>query len=355
MSFSKLRTASVCATSILIATGLVACGESEVVDSAATTHAAAEGKTNYPLTIENCGETVTIDQAPTRVFSLDQGSTEILLSLGLENIMVGTSGWTDPVLESLSEANESVKRVADNDPSYEAVMDTNPDFITASFGRHYRDESGVATRERLSETGVGSYLSPTDCDNGVSINAGGTRTTAVTPQVIYDEISQLAEIFDVQDRGAQLISDLQARADAALKDLPQTDQSVAFWFADLNAPYMAGGLGAPALLSNETGLANVFGDVDDEWPAVRWEDIVDRDPDILVLGDLSRDKFSGDKLADKKDFLANDPVTSTMDAVKNERYIALHGAEMNPSIRFVDGLEKIAAFLKEQDSSSNNG
>ena len=35
-----------------------------------------------------------------------------------------------------------------------------------------------------------------------------------------------------------------------------------------------------------------------------------------------------------------------MDVVQLQRYIVLHGAEMNPSIRFVDGLDKIRAWYE---------
>lgn len=91
-------------------------------------------------------------------------------------------------------------------------------------------------------------------------------------------------------------------------------------------------------------MENVFGDATDDWPAVGWETVVDADPDILVLGDLQRDRFPGDRLDDKISFLREDPLTRTLDAVEEERFIALHGAEMNPSIRFVDGLEKIRAW-----------
>jgi iron complex transport system substrate-binding protein len=34
-----------------------------------------------------------------------------------------------------------------------------------------------------------------------------------------------------------------------------------------------------------------------------------------------------------------------MTAVREKRYVPLHGAEMNPSIRLVDGVEKLAAAL----------
>jgi iron complex transport system substrate-binding protein len=96
---------------------------------------------------------------------------------------------------------------------------------------------------------------------------------------------------------------------------------------------------------------NVFNDSVDDWPAMGWESVVEADPDILVLGDLQRDRFPGDLLDDKVEFLKSDELTSTLDAVQEERFIPLHGAEMNPSIRFVDGLEKIQAWwLANKDS-----
>jgi iron complex transport system substrate-binding protein len=103
------------AVAVLI--GLAGCGPSDVVE--VPQPAATEGRTDYPLTLENCGQDVTVESAPTRVVSLDQNSTEILLTLGLADRIVGTASWTDPVLDSLAEANEDVTRIADNAPSYE--------------------------------------------------------------------------------------------------------------------------------------------------------------------------------------------------------------------------------------------
>lgn len=340
--------------SALLATGalaLTACGPSEVVDDSTGTSAgstsstaSSTNSTQYPLTIENCGVTTVIEQAPERVVSLDQNSTEILLSLGLADRMVGTVSWTDPVLESLAGENEKVPRLADNAPTYEVVMDADPDFVTASFGRHY-NTGGVATRDRFAETDTPSYLSPTDCDNGQSINGGGERTTELTDEALFQEIRELAAIFDVQDRGEELVQELQTRANTALDGIEAHDATIAFWFAGTKTPYFAGGKGSAQLLATETGFRNVFSDQVDDWPALTWEAVVEADPDVLVLGDLQRDRFPGDRLDDKKEFLATDPLTSTLDAVQNEHYIALHGAELNPSIRYVDGLEKIRAWL----------
>lgn len=327
---------------------LAACGASEEVPASdSSAQAKLEGTTSYPLTIENCGVEVSFDKAPERVVSLDQGTTEILLSLGLQDRMVGTASWTDPVLPSLAERNAAVPRLADNAPTYEVVMDADPDFVTASFGRHYKSEGGVATRERFAETNIPSFLSPTDCEGDKSINAGNTRTTPLKAEVVYEEIRTLATIFDVQSRGEALVADLEKRTEAAKERINASGKTVGYWFADTKSPYFAGANGSAAIISEQSGLKNVFSDIQDDWKAVTWEDVVDRNPDILVLGDLLRDRFPGDKLADKKEFLANDPLTSTMDAVKNEHYIALHGAEMNPSIRTADALEKIADYFEQ--------
>ena len=342
---SMNRFSGLAATSLL-AVLLSGCGASEAVPQE---HEAeqGEGKTEYPLTIGNCGREVTIERAPQRAVSLDQNSTEILLSLGLEEQMVGTASWTDPVLASLADANERVPRLADDAPTYEVLLDADPDFVTASFGRHYLEEGGVASRDRLAETGFASYLSPTDCEGDMSINGGGTRTKPLTLESLYQEIRDLAAIFDVPDRGESLVADLEARTEAALEGVDLRGKSVMFWFADTRTPYVAGGFGSASLLATLTGMENVFADAGDDWPAVRWESIVDEGPQIIVLGDLQRDRFPGDRLDDKVEFLTTDPLTSTLDAVRNECFIALHGAEMNPSIRYVDGLEKIRGWTRE--------
>ncbi|MFE0224805.1 ABC transporter substrate-binding protein, partial [Streptomyces albidoflavus] len=43
----------------------------------------------------------------------------------------------------------------------------------------------------------------------------------------------------------------------------------------------------------------------------------------------------------------SNPATRTMTAVKEKRYVLLSGAAMNPSIRTVDGIEEVAAKLRE--------
>jgi iron complex transport system substrate-binding protein len=135
---------------LLLASALLlsACGSSDSGDAKSKETAAG-----YPVTLDNCGHKVTIKSAPKRAVSLNQGTTEILLSLGFADRMAGTATWTDPVMKGLEKANASVPRLADNNPSFEKVLDAEPDFVTASFvstlGR-----GGVTTREQFEKLGV---------------------------------------------------------------------------------------------------------------------------------------------------------------------------------------------------------
>jgi iron complex transport system substrate-binding protein len=303
------------------------------------------------LALENCGRTITLDAPPQRAVSLNQGSTEILLSLGLADRMVGTATWTDPVRANLADANSTVPRLADNQPSLEAVLDSDPDMVTASFGGTLR-EGGVADRDRFDALGVPTYLSPTDCigKSATSVNADGARDEPLSIETVFQEVHDLATIFDVPERGDALVDSLRARYDAASSRV--SDASLAFWFADTTAPYMAGCCGASGVISDAVGARNIFADTTDEWPQVNWESVADRNPSALVLADLSRRSIDGDALASKIAFLESNPVTSRMQAVIDKRYIVVNGADLNPSIRTIDGIEKVAAALREWNPST---
>ncbi len=316
--------------------------------SATTSDAAGPTVDGFPLTLENCGRTVTVDAPPQRAVSLNQGSTEILLSLGLADRLVGTATWTDPVRENLAEDNARVPRLADDKPSLEVVSDADPDFVSASFGGTL-GPGGVADRDRFEQFGIPSYLSPTDCVGkaDTSVNADGARDEPLRLETVYQEIRDLAAIFDVRERGEQVVAELTERAQRAAEGVPPGETTVAYWFSDVAAPYMAGCCGASGVVSSAVGARNVFADTTDEWPQIGWEAVADRNPDVLVLADLSRRTIDGDALESKIAFLESNPVTSRMQAVIDRRYVVVNGADLNPSIRTVDGIEKVAAALKE--------
>lgn len=329
------------AASLTVGLSLAACGS-----DASTKSTAAPDAAGFPLTMSNCGREITIDSPPERTVSLNQGSTEILLSLGLADRMVGTATWTDPVLEQLAEANESVPRLADQAPSYERVLDANPDFVTASFANTF-GEGGVTTPEALEKLGVGAYLSPAECLKDNEGDGDGERESALEIDAIFQEITELSKIYGVPERGTDLVADLQQRMAAAESSAKDNGVSVLYWFANSESPYIAGCCGGPGIISRALDLKNTFDDTTEEWPQINWETIADRNPDVLVLGDLTRKSQTAETGAAKIDYLKKNPVTSQLDAVKNDRFILLTGAELNPSIRTVYALENVARQLTE--------
>ncbi|WP_235734435.1 ABC transporter substrate-binding protein [Nocardioides alcanivorans] len=333
------RSAHLFAAALAPLLALTSCGLDSADDSGAAT---AEG---FPITIDNCDHEVTVKAPPQRVASLNQGTTEVLLSLGLADRMVGTSDWTDPILPSLEAENARVDRLTDGKPAFEVVLDKEPDFVTASFISHL-SEGGVASREQFEELGVGTYIAPSSCDGKSVISSDGARDEPFELALVHKEIRELAKLFAVEDKGEELISSLEQKvADAS--EVDATGTTALFWFANSESPYMAGCCGAPGLIARELGLENVFDDASDEWPQINWETVAERNPDVLIIGDLTRKSQTAETAEAKIAFLESNPVTREMDAVKNKRYIRVTGAEMNPSLRTVYGIENVAAGLRE--------
>ncbi|MFJ3088609.1 ABC transporter substrate-binding protein [Streptomyces sp. NPDC086838] len=335
----RVRSAALLTVALLLPT---ACGASP------SEKADAPGKADgYPVTLKNCGRTVTVDAPPRRAVSVDQGTTEILLSLGLQDRMAATATWTDPVMKGLEKANAGVKRIADNRPSSEKVLDQEPDFVTADFESTLA-KGGVAPREQFEKLGVPTYVSPADCTAKDNTKDGdGVRTGALTMDSVYDEVRDLARVFGVPERGEKLVAALRTRISKATHGIDASGTSVLYWFANSESPYLAGCCGAPGIITRELGVKNAFDDTHDEWPQINWETVADRDPDVLVIGDLTRKSQTAESAAGKIAFLESNPVTKKMDAVRHKRYVLLSGQAMNPTIRTVEGLEQLAAGLRE--------
>lgn len=312
-----------------------------------TTKASGAGAAaDHPRTLHNCGQDVTLRQPPRRAVSLDQGSTEILLALGLGDRLAGTGTWTDPVMKGLEKQNAKVPRLADGYPALEKVLDQDPDLVTASFSATLA-KGGVAPRDRFSGLGVPTYLSPADCAKKSGSNGDGARGSRLQMRTVYGEIRDLAKVFDVEQRGTRLVADLKARVAEATRGVDADGTSVMYWFANSESPYLAGCCGAPGIITRAVGAKNVFDDTQDEWPQIGWETVADRDPDVIVLGDLTRKNQTAETAAAKIRKLESNPVTRHMTAVRHKRYILLPGAAMNPSIRTVEGVEKVARGLRE--------
>ena len=309
-------------------------------------HAAA---THYPLTVDNCGMPQTFAHAPARAVTIGQAGTEMLYALGLGEKLAGTSLWFNHVLPEYKALNDQVPRLADNDPSFEAVVGKRPELVAVQFEWMVGAQGVVATREQFNELKIPTYLLPSDCEGKDNlVGADGTRLQAFQVDSIYKSVSQLAEIFNVQDRGEALNADLKARLDSARQQLAGKDlsnTSALFWFssADLDIdPYVAGRQGVADFMLRTLGVRNVV-ESTEEWPTVGWETIAKANPTWLIIARMDRRRFPADDYQKKLEFLHSDPVTQHMDAVKHNRIIILDADAMQAGIRLFRGLQTLSA------------
>ncbi|WP_331375425.1 ABC transporter substrate-binding protein [Sinorhizobium chiapasense] len=312
---------------------------------------AQAAETNYPLTLENCGRKVTFQKAPTKTVSIGQSSTEILYLLGLADRVVGTALWVGPVLRGYEEVNAKIDRLADNDPSFESVLAKKPDIVAVQFQWQIGPEGVVAKPEQLEELGIPVYTSPSDCvGKENSAASDGARHQGFTMDRVYQEIRELAQIYDVQDKGDEVVATLKKREEAARAKAASANGklSAVFWFssaADAD-PYVAGKNGAPGYIMSALGIDNII-KTDDEWPTVGWETIAKADPTVIVAGSMERRRYPLDSLEAKLEFLKADSVASLMSAVKNGYVFDMDAQAMNPTIRTVDGIEALADAIAE--------
>lgn len=312
----------------------------------------ALAETQYPLTLTSCGHEITIEKAPESVVSVGQSSTEILYMLGLADKVVGTALWINPVLPEFAEADSKVERLADNAPSFESVVGKNPDLVVTAYEWMIGPQGAVGTREMFDDAKIPSWIMPTECvgkDNTQSMD--GARTTMFDPELVYQSITELALIFNVEERGKEVVADLKAREAAAVEkakalNLPENLSGV-FWYssADIEIdPYVAGAYGVPGWMLSTVGAKNIV-DSAEEWPTVGWETIVTANPTFIVAAEMNRRRFPADDIAVKREFLNTDPLAKEMDAVKQERILTIDANAMDPSMRSIFALEALVDAL----------
>ncbi|UWQ78207.1 ABC transporter substrate-binding protein [Leisingera sp. S132] len=316
----------------------------------AAAQAAAASET-FPLTLQNCGETVTFEAPVASSVTVGQAATEVLYALGLGGKVLGTSVWFNDVLPEFAELNGKVERLADNDPSFESVVAKRPGLVAAQYEWHVGPEGVVAKREQFHDLGIPTYVMPADCVGKDNTTGGdGTRTEMFTTDSLYQGIEELAAIFGEAGKGAELVADYKAREAAAVakaQEVALDDASAVFWFSSPEMesdPFVAGQKGAPGYMMQQLGLRNVI-KTDEEWPTVGWETIAKANPTVIVIARMDRRRFAADDYEKKLEFLRNDPVASQMDAVKNDRIVVMDAQAMDATIRAIPALEDLAAEL----------
>ncbi|MFF3438747.1 ABC transporter substrate-binding protein [Streptosporangium sp. NPDC002721] len=326
---------------------LAACG------SASGTSTGAVGQAAPVVTeLTSCGLPLKVAAPPRRAVSMEQNATEIMLTLGLADRMAGTAYRTDPVLGELKAGYDRVPVLAAQYPGREALLAAGPDFVYSMRASAYAPDAG-GTRKDLAGLGIPAYLSPNDCEDP------GLIPSSVTFDAIFDEIGDIARIFGVPERGESVVAGLRKRLDAARTTAgnvtgaasgdangANSDVKLMWYYSGTKTPAIAGRGGLPDTIGTFLGAGNAFSDIDQQWSEGSWEKIAERDPDVIVLADLTRGG-DGDSAEAKMSFLRSDPVASRLTAVRKNRFVVVPGSAMDPSIRSVGAVEQVSDGLRD--------
>lgn len=95
---------------------------------------AAFADDHFPYTDENCGVTTVYEAAPERAVTLSNNATELLLALGLEDRMAGTSYMANmQISPQYEEAYNAVPILSPLVATTEQLIDVEADFVYAGY------------------------------------------------------------------------------------------------------------------------------------------------------------------------------------------------------------------------------
>lgn len=330
------------AVSALLALVVSGCGATTPTAAPAATE--ATNPPGYPVSVENCGRTLTFDRPPERVITGYQPVLETLLALGLVDRVVGRTNFAengpDGFLPGQKAPYEAIPEISDTIvlPSKEVTLSQQADFvIDVSALSSFNAADGQATIEELDASGAQVYLTGGWCD------AEGVRNTTVEKTI--EDVRDLGRIFGVEDRAEQLATEFEttlADVRARVADRPPV-RVLALDSGD--GPVNAyGGEGLTNEMIVAAGGENVLASVPEDYTEVSVEQIAAAQPEALLVADyvvLFGESYpAAEQKADAAFRIARESP-----AAQQRRFLAVPVAGQHPGYRNVLTLVEIARFL----------
>jgi iron complex transport system substrate-binding protein len=313
----------------IIALLVVACGDSSS-DGTSAKSSATTAKSGYPLTIQNCGRTLTFNGPPKRAVTTFQPTLEPLLALGLQDSIAGREDYTEgPILPEQKAAFDSIKTISKPStfPTKEVMLSLHPDFVISDSLENFDASQGAATVEELEAAGAPVYIQTGRCKPGQN----------ATFEDDYTDLMNLAKIFGVPERAAPVIARMKAKVAAVRKRLAGK-KPVRLIFYDYK-------MGPLSLMTRGLSQVVEFGGGDNLTVSdkrievdVSVEQAVAENPAVVLLWDYGS-KGNAESIKYLKSAL------KTTDAVKNNKLIPIEGAYTVPGYRTALGVEKVARIL----------
>lgn len=285
-------------------------------------------------TVQSCNRTVAFDSVPQAAISNDVNLTEMMLVLGLADHMVGytgISGWKT-LDEDMRAGVEELPELSAKYPTKEVLIGADADFFFAGWNYGMK-VGGEVTPETLAPFGIDVYELTESC-----IHIGAKEKVSMDD--MYNDLLNLGEIFAVKDKAQELVDGYKADLAAFQADLNAGDTPLRVFVYDSgeDTPFTAGRYAMPTALIEAAGGENILGDFEKSWATVTWEEVVERNPEMIVIvnyGNVTAEQ--------KREFMMSNPAFADIDAVKNDRFVTLEYVEATPGPRNINAIKKLSS------------
>ena len=288
----------------------------------------AKGKTR----VESCNRTVTFDEPPKKAISNDVNLTEMMLVLGLAERMVGytgISGWKT-LDEEMRAGVKELPELSQKYPSKEVLVGADADFFFAGWNYGMK-VGGEVTPETLEPFGIKVYELTESCIHIMNKSKANMED-------MYNDLLNLGRIFSVEDKANNLINKYRMEIQELTQNINTDDPLRVFVYdSGEDTPFTAGFYAMPTALIEASGGINIMNDFKKSWGTVTWEEVIDRNPEVIVIvnyGNVTAEQ--------KKEFMMSNPAFAGIDAVKNNRFVTLEYVEATPGPRNIKAIKKLS-------------
>ena len=281
---------------------------------------------SFPVTVEVCGDSVTFDAPPKRAVTNDVNITEMFLDAGLQDKLIGYSGISD-VRDLGKNYRQLLEDIPQLSPKYvhlEALVGVEPDFFFAGWNYGFSQDKGL-TPTALEQYGIKSYVLTESCIRIM-------EREQVSIEDTFTDLLNIGRIFGVEAYTQVKVEQYRAELAEIERVVGVIEDSLRVFVYDSGAdtPMTAAKFAMPNAMIEAAGGTNIFNDVASSWVHVSWEDVVDRNPEHIVIIDYDEPDAQG-----KIDFLKNQAELADIDAIRNDKFVVLDYAEATPGPRNV--------------------
>jgi iron complex transport system substrate-binding protein len=295
---------------------LLGCGIQPAADAPSSEPMAASD--DFPRTVsDSFGHALTIARRPARIISTAPSNTEILFAVGAGSQVVGVTTQCNYPPEA--GARDKIGGFALQTISTERIVGLRPDLVLTT-GR---------IQQPLSE----------------SLRKLGLAVLSYDAQTLDEVIRNVRVIGQATGHAAEaeaLAVGLERRRErvrSRFAELPEANRPRVFFLVSEDPLMTAGGKTFAGQMLDLAGGRNVFADVDQQFPRVSEEEIVRRNPAVI----LTWERAHGEP---RREQIAQRPAWGQIDAVRNNRVLTIDDDLISrPGPRLLDGLERMADLL----------